>query len=325
MSRMSSTWLCFSGPRVVGGLGSMRRRAQIQSEGLTRDVQVANRELERLNHDQAEAARVALRLAVTEEQVKALEESDRARREFLANVSHDLRTPISTILTGSTTVIEDSSISASARSTLESVASEARRLNAVVADMLDMARIEGNALDLELEPVDLELALSSASDRLHRNSGEREVMFRRDSGGLFVFADWARLGQVLDNLLTNADRAAPIGTPIEVEVRPDPDQRLVTVHIRDHGPGIPEDLGERVFERFVRGAGNTGGTGLGLAIVKGLLEAQGGRVWIEPLGGRATIAFSLPAAGVSAVEDDLSEDGSTLRGDDQLKDQDGTG
>ncbi|MGI8607875.1 MAG: DUF4118 domain-containing protein [Candidatus Dormibacteria bacterium] len=79
---------------LVGGLGSMRRRAQIRSDALSNDLRAANHELEHLNREQAEAAQIALRLAVTEQQVKALEESDRARRDFLANVSHDLRTPI---------------------------------------------------------------------------------------------------------------------------------------------------------------------------------------------------------------------------------------
>jgi K+-sensing histidine kinase KdpD len=287
---------------LVGGLGSLRRSAQIRSETLARQLQAANRDLERLNRDQAEAANIALRLAVTEQQVGALEESDRARRDFLANVSHDLRTPIATILTGSTAVIEDPTVSPGARSTLESVAAEARRLNAVVADMLDMARIEGNALDLQLEPVDLNLALGSAAERVRRVSPEREVIVPTDQTGSLVLADWARLGQVLDNLLSNADRAAPVGTSIVVEVSYDREHGLGEVRVRDQGPGIPKELGVRVFERFVRGEGGGGGTGLGLAIAKGLVEAQAGRIWLDDVGGGATIAFSLPLADVGADE-----------------------
>src|SRR6202171_3338918 len=311
---------------LVGGLGSLRRSAQIRSEALARDLQVANKELERLNHEQAEAAQVALRLAVTEQQVKALEESDRARREFLANVSHDLRTPISTILTGSTSVIDDPSISPRARASLESVAAEARRLNAVVADMLDMARIEGNALDLQIEPVDLGLAVGSAADRLHRNSPERQVNVRRDEAGHFVLADWGRLGQVLDNLLSNADRAAPPKTAIDADVSTDPDQRLACVRVRDHGLGIPEELGDRVFERFVRGARSGGGTGLGLAIVKGLVEAQAGRGLIDSVAGGGTIALFLLLADISEADSDQRvDDRSAVRRGDQVEDQGGSG
>jgi K+-sensing histidine kinase KdpD len=288
---------------LVGGLGSLRRSAQIRTGALARQLQAANRDLERLNRDQSEAASIALRLAVTEQQVRALEESDRARREFLANVSHDLRTPISTILTGSTALIDDPTISPEARSTLESVAAEARRLNAVVADMLDMARIEGDALDLQLEPVDLNLAFGSAAERLRRVSPQREVILPTDQNGSLVLADWARLGQVLDNLLSNADRAAPVGTAIVVEVSPDREHGLGVVRVRDQGPGIPKDLGARVFERFVRGEGDGGGTGLGLAIAKGLVEAQAGRIWLDDVGDGATIAFSLPLADVAGTDE----------------------
>lgn len=281
---------------LVGGLGSLRRSAQIRSERLARDLRTANRDLERLNREHAAAAQVALRLAVTEQQVKALEESDQARRDFLANVSHDLRTPISTILTGSTAVAADPTISALARSSLESVAAEARRLNALVADMLDMARIEGSALDLQLEPLDLVVAVSSSADRLRRNSPDRQVATPDEGQPVFVLADWARLGQVLDNLLSNADRAAPPGSAIRVEVAADAGRGAGVVRVMDEGPGIPAELGDRVFERFVRGEGAASGTGLGLAIVKGLAEAQGGRAWIEPAEAGARVAFSLPLA-----------------------------
>lgn len=296
---------------LVGGLGALRRSALIRSETLAGQLRVANKDLERLNREQAQAAQVALRLAVTEQQVRALEESDRARREFLANVSHDLRTPISTILTASTAVIEDLTVGPQARSMLESVAAEARRLNAVVTDMLDMARIEGNALDLQLEPVDLGLAIGAAADRLHRVSPEREVTLASGASGSLVLADWGRLGQVLDNLLSNAHRAAPAGTAIDVEVSADHQRGLGVVRVRDQGPGIPAELGERAFERFVRGegGGGGGGTGLGLAIVKGLVEAQAGRVWIDTPTDRSSIAFSLPLADVRAVGEDQLADG----------------
>jgi K+-sensing histidine kinase KdpD len=282
---------------LVGGLGSVRRQAQLRSDSLSVKLQMANKELERLNREQADAAQVALRLAITEEQVKALEESDRARRDFLANVSHDLRTPISTILTETTAVVDDPTISAEARSSLESVTAEALRLNAIVADMLDMARIEGNSLDLNIEPVDLSRAIRSAAERLRRVSPDRPVSVTEPTS-TFVLADWARLGQVLDNLLSNADRAAPPLSKIDVQVEAAREQGAATVRVRDDGPGLPQELGDRVFERFVRGESSGGGTGLGLAIVKGLVEAHAGRVWIDSGPPGATIAFSIPLAGI---------------------------
>ena len=283
---------------LVGGLGSMRRSAQVRAVSLAEKLRSANEDLERLNREQAAAAQVALRLAVTEEQLKAMEESDRARRDFLANVSHDLRTPIATILTGSTAMLEDQSITSEQRGSLVSVAGEARRLNAVVADMLDMARIEGNSLDLQLEPVNIALAVKAAVERLQRRAATREVAFDHDRSEAYVLADWARLAQVLDNLLSNADSAAPAATAISIKVDTDPPSAVVLV--TDQGPGIPPELGKRVFERFVRGQGQ-GGTGLGLAIVRGLVEAQAGNVWIESPGPRTTIAFALPLAPLEGV------------------------
>ena len=123
-----------------------------------------------------------------------------------------------------------------------------------------------------------------------------------------MIADWGRLGQVLDNLLNNADRYAPPGTPIRVEAAPGK-RSMVVIRVIDSGPGVAPDQRERIFERFVRSddgdeaAGAAGGTGLGLAIVRGIVEAHAGRVWVEEPrdGGGGRFAFALPSAEQSAV------------------------
>jgi signal transduction histidine kinase len=141
-----------------------------------------------------------------------------------------------------------------------------------------------------------------------------------------VLADWARLGQVLDNLLSNSDRAAPPGSAIEVRVYDTGDQGVATVRVRDHGPGIPSDLGDRVFERFVRGGSGGGGTGLGLAIVKGLIEAQAGRVWIDSGPPGAAIAFSMPLADVAEESDQQRLDNRlVVGGRDEVEEEDRSG
>jgi two-component system sensor histidine kinase KdpD len=288
----------FSVAGVVGGLGSRRRRAQLRAEALTRELQRANAELARLSREQAEAAAVAVRLARTEQQVRLLEESDRVRREFLATVSHELRTPLAGVLTASTVLVGRNELPASVRDDAASIAEQARRLNRLVGDMLDMARIEGNTLDLRLDHVDLTDAVVAAVDRLHQHSPQLAVETDVPPDTVVV-ADWDRLGQILDNLLLNAARFAPQGTPVTVRAEPGA-RGMIVVRVIDRGPGIPDDLRDHVFEHFVRGAGevDSGGTGLGLAIVRGLVEAQAGRVWIDgPDGGVGTsIAFSLPAA-----------------------------
>ncbi|HEY2703253.1 MAG TPA: HAMP domain-containing sensor histidine kinase [Candidatus Dormibacteraeota bacterium] len=281
---------------LVGGLVSRRRRAQRRAVALAGELSLANAELVRRNRDQEEAARVALELERTQRQVHILEETDRARQDLLANVSHELRTPLASILTGSTALLGRADL-APARDELASIAAEARRLGRLVGDMLDMARIEGGALDLQREPTDAAEAVQAAVDRLHRHSPGRPVAWDGEgAAGVRVLADWDRLAQILDNLLGNADRLAPPGTPLTVDVGAG--GGAVVIGVADHGPGVPAEHRERIFDRFVRGDGAAPGTGLGLAIVRGLVEAQGGRVWFEDApGGGARFAFSLPVPG----------------------------
>jgi two-component system, OmpR family, sensor histidine kinase KdpD len=286
---------------VVGFLASRRRRALLSSQALGRQLRDVNTELVRLNKEQAEAAQSELRLARSEQQIRALQEADRLRRELLANVSHELRTPLGTILTESTDRSAALTV-ASAERRLATVAAEARRLEALVNDMLDMARIEGGALDLDLEPLRLDDAIAAAAERLHHASPDRVVAREEAAADIEVLADWARLGQVFDNLLANADRFAPPGTPITVEASKG-DAGLATVRVIDRGPGVADELRDRVFERFVRSdsradPSETTGTGLGLAIVKGLVEAHAGSVALDPSpeGIGAVFRFTLPLA-----------------------------
>jgi K+-sensing histidine kinase KdpD len=291
---------------LVGGLGSRRRRAQLSAEALSGELRRANAELERLNREQAEAAATAVRLARTEQQVHALEETDRLRAELLANVSHELRTPLSTILTGATDLLSDTDLSPVARRRVETTVTETERLSRLVSDMLDLSRIEGRALRLDPDEVDLRDAVAAAVERLHQTSPARAVTIDV-AERLDVMADWGRLGQILDNLLRNADAYTPPDTAIRVEAALGK-RSMVVIRVIDRGPGIPMDQRERIFERFVRSADDatdarSSGTGLGLAIVRGLVEAHAGRVWVEePRDGEGTrLAFSLPGAGPSVV------------------------
>ena len=286
---------------LIGVLASRRRRALLESEALARQLREVNAELIRLNKEQAEAAQAALRLARSEQQIRALQEADRLRRELLANVSHELRTPLGTILTESTDRSAPLTV-AEADRRLATVAAEARRLEALVDDMLDMARIEGGALDLDLEPLGFDDAIAAAAERLQHASPNRAVEWDRPAAEVDVLADWARLGQVLDNLLANADRFAPANSAIEVKVSKE-EPGLVTIRVIDNGPGVATELRDRIFERFVRGDSKgdqppSVGTGLGLAIVKGLVEAHAGSVALEESsdGGGAVFRFTLPLA-----------------------------
>jgi two-component system OmpR family sensor kinase len=138
-------------------------------------------------------------------------------------------------------------------------------------------------------------ALEAAVERLHKGSPDRQVEWNAGDAAVSVLADWDRLGQIFENLLSNADRFAPPGTPIVVAVSQE-DPGLVTIRVSDSGPGVPVELRPRLFGRFVKGETEPGGgTGLGLAIVRGLVEAHAGTISLEDRpGGGTTFRFTLP-------------------------------
>jgi K+-sensing histidine kinase KdpD len=278
-------------------LVSRRRSQQQHAEGVAAMLEDANVELARLNRDQAAAAEARLELAVARERIENLARNDQMRQKFLADVSHDLRTPITSIITSGTAALEDPSLATETRRSLETGIAEAWRLNHLVRDMLDMARLDEHVIDLELEALDLSVAVRAAADRVVADRPQSRVEINLDEE-ILVMADWERLGQILDNLLSNADRFAPPGSPILVSAVPDATSEQAVIRVRDAGPGVPNDLRSRVFDRFVKGVDSVGGTGLGLAIVRGLVEAHGGTVELESENDSsgASFAFTLPLA-----------------------------
>jgi K+-sensing histidine kinase KdpD len=281
----------------VGSVAALRRRAMIEARRLTRTLGEANTELERLYREQAASARTAVRLAQTQQQISALQDADRVRRELLQNVSHELRTPLASILTGATVLLGRKDVSGAVRDGLTGIVTQSRRLDRLVGDMLDLARIEGHALELRLEPTDVGDAVDAAVGRLKQTRPTRVVHVTTEPESLEAVADWDRLGQVLDNLLVNADRYAPPDSPIEIQVARGARGTIVT-RVIDHGPGVDANLRDRIFERFVRDEqSGSEGTGLGLAISRGIIEAHAGRIWLDDpeAGGGAVFAFTLPA------------------------------
>jgi K+-sensing histidine kinase KdpD len=287
----------FATAGAVGSVGALRRRSINEARALSRTLGAANSELERLYREQAVSARTAVRLAQTQQQISALRDADRIRRELLQNVSHELRTPLASILTGATVLIGRSDITRPVRDGLTGIVTQSRRLDRLVGDMLDLARIEGHALELRLEPADVGTAAEAAASRLRQTHPTRVVRVTIEPGSLEAVADWDRLGQVLDNLLVNANRYAPPASPIDIHVAPGARGTIVT-RVIDHGPGVSAEMRDRIFERFVRDEQpGAEGTGLGLSIVRGIVEAHAGRVWLDDpeSGGGAVFAFTLPA------------------------------
>jgi len=282
---------------VVGFMAGRRRQAQLRAEALAEQLRTVNAELVRLNRDQAAAAQAAVRLARTEQQVQLLQQAEQDLRDLLATLSHELRTPIGTILTDSTNMLRTQDMNTSVRYRIEGIAAEARRLNRLLADMLSLGRIESGALHLTLEPVQVGDAVAAAAERLKRTAPDRTVEWDPKEAGVSALADWDSLGQIFDNLLDNANRFAPAGTPISVRVsQEDPGQ--VTIRVLDHGPGVPAAMRDRLFNRFVKGPAADGdGSGLGLAITRGLVEAHAGSIALEDAQpGETTFRFTIPKA-----------------------------
>lgn len=213
------------------------------------------------------------RMALEEEHAKAqqISERDRLRSALLSSVSHDLRTPLTTILSAAQEMQRAPSPDLAA-----TVESEARRLNRFVANLLDMARVEAGALPMKPEATDLFDAVAGAVHDTRRSLEGHEVEVDIPPDIPLVRVDPVLLHHILINLLDNAGRYADAGTPTIVRCRSRPDALLLSVI--DQGPGIPPGQEARVFETFTRLEGSDRarhGTGLGLAIVKGFAQAMG--------------------------------------------------
>jgi K+-sensing histidine kinase KdpD len=205
-------------------------------------------------------------------------ESERVKADLLAAVSHDLKTPLSTILLSLQSLRRFAGRqSAAARAELLAVAeAETARLGALVGNLLDMSRIDADAVAVKPQPVSVTALIDAARLRAPAMQG-REVL---ESGpaGLTVLADASLAEVALANVLDNAARYSPIGGSIEVAAQVEDDR--VVILVRDRGPGFPDPV-EPLFGKFTRGVQGDGrppGTGLGLAIARGFLEAQGGSI-----------------------------------------------
>ena len=226
-------------------------------------------------------------------QVRA--EAERVRNALLSAVSHDLRTPLTTI-TGAASAALDGETRLDAvtrRELLESIRDEAERLNRLVNNLLDVTRLESGSLRLRREWIPIEELIGVALARLAKPLGDRKVTTRLPEDLPPVLVDGLLIEQVLINLVENATKHTPAGQPIDIEARRAGDE--VVVEIADRGPGLPTGEEQKIFDKFF-GAGTGGGAGLGLTICRAIVEAHGGRIRGENRpGGGAVFRFSLPA------------------------------
>jgi len=223
-------------------------------------------------------------------------ESERLRNSLLSSVSHDLRTPLTTITGAVSTILDKGSRldDRTQKELLESAREEAERLNRLVQNLLEMTRLESGALQLRKEWHPLEEVIGAALSRLDKRLANRRVTTHVPPDLPLVAIDDVLIEQVLVNLLDNAIKYTPLESPIRIIATAT--DRSVTVEVADRGPGLPRGEEDKVFEKFYRGQPGGGrGAGLGLAICQGIVRAHGGRIWAQnlPEGGVAFL-FTLP-------------------------------
>jgi two-component system sensor histidine kinase KdpD len=252
--------------------------------------------------DQVGQALAQDRLAADARMAEIATQSDALKSALLESVSHDLRTPLASIRASAGTLMDPDVVVSwdDVRTSAASIDREAERLNALVANLLDLGRIEGGALRAARDALDLEDLVLRAVGLVEARLGGRLVTVEV-RGAPVVLGDPVLLEESLLNVLDNAIRHTPPETRIRISSHERPEDGLVRLTIEDSGPGVPDSALERLFEKFYRlpraGAGSRGGTGIGLAVVRGLIEAMAGRVTARPsqLGGVA-IDIELPLA-----------------------------
>ena len=226
--------------------------------------------------------------------------TDDAKADFVANISHELRSPLTPIKGFLLTLLREDRWFAEERRReyYRLMLGQAERLEALIEDLLNVTRVEADAGTLAVEAIDAVALVGAAVARFQADQPERTIEAELPGGPVMARGNWLRVEQVLGYLLSNAVRYAPADEPIRVSLQAGPDE--VLVHVRDAGPGIPADEQTRIFERFHRGGyyltREPGGAGLGLYLSKRLIEAMGGRIWVaSTLGQGSTFSFALPA------------------------------
>jgi PAS domain S-box-containing protein len=225
-------------------------------------------------------------------------EIDRAKSALLATVSHELRTPLAAIKGYATTLLaKDVEWDETAQKEfLQTISQQADQLARLVSNLLDMSRLEAGTLSTRRELHSLEVLVKEAVSKIQPACVER-LRLRLPPDIPLIWVDASHVQTVIRNLLENAMKYGPPEARIELTAGRENGQLLVRV--RDYGPGIPESMRDRVFERFFRGSNRSdresGGVGLGLAICKGFIEAHGGQVWVENGHPGAIFSFTLPA------------------------------
>lgn len=232
--------------------------------------------------------------------ITQLKQLEKIRQDFVANVSHELRTPLTTIKGYAETLLEGGLKEDQAFQFVQVIKRHTDRLTKIVEDLLMLSKIETKEFQLKMEVIPGQDLIDDIIDFVKESAERKKISLSRNEipSSLAVLADRSHLEQILINLLDNAIKYTPEGGRVIVSAV-EKDSKDIQFSVEDNGIGIPKEDLSRIFERFYRvdkgRSKELGGTGLGLSIVKHLVQAHGGRVWVESQPGKgSTFYFTLP-------------------------------
>lgn len=224
-------------------------------------------------------------------------EAERLRNSLLSAISHDLRTPLATIIGSASALAEDEGLlrPQDKLDLSRAIVDEAERMSNLINNILDMARLDSDVVELNKQWIPLDEIIGTVLTRLQKQLAGRPLKVKLPSGIPMVYADAVMIEQVLINLLENAIRYTPPGSGLEITA--EASENAVEIAVADHGPGIPKGLEDRLFEKFyqARHEAAQSGVGLGLAICRAIVEVHDGHIHAQnrPSGG-AVFTFVLP-------------------------------
>ena len=232
--------------------------------------------------------------------ITKLKHLEGVRRDFVANVSHELKTPVTSVRGFAETILQNEMPKETEREFIQIIYDESDRLNTIISDLLNLSKIEKNDLQLNIEKIDLVKLIHKTAKPLLKAFSDKNLTLNLPNKGrsIELFADKDRIAQILVNLLSNAVNYTPEGGMVSMKVREK--KNRIVFSVKDTGIGIPQSSIDRLFERFYRvdtaRARNEGGTGLGLAIVKHLVDLHGGTITVDSVENEYTeFTVSLPA------------------------------
>src|SRR5262252_5495130 len=274
--------------------GALSARAKRRAE----EAEAGRREIERLYNEYKVAAERA-------RQAEVFEQSERLKSALLDAVTHDLRTPLTSVKAAVTTLLDEAEVTLddeARREFLEVINEEADRLNYFVENMVELARIEAGAINLRRRWSSVEEIVALARERAYTLTLNHRIESEIESELPAARVDASLIAEALYSLIDNAAKYSPAGSLIKISARRAEDE-MIMIAVEDEGRGIPAELRERVFDKFYRataeGAASLGrprGLGMGLAIARGIVEAHGGRIWVGSGAGGvgARVAFTVP-------------------------------